>query len=275
VAGESISQNVPAERYRLGARLSSPSASRSATGLAWSPAARGMRLRGTGWQPSARRSVKTMGSQDNHPSVNGSSRPSRTYWERRDSSRVRGFRGAVTPSSQKCGMTPPAPVPHFTRNKYDSHSGSWEGDFLYARPQSMRCFACDARGRFESSSLAATVESQSTAADQVNTIQLSPRQPGALSIMPRDAGRAADLHRRTGSNRGPGLARRMANTGLCSPNIPIIFVKHAPAGSTRLLAGSKYAATEIGPRCPPAQEAPNHRRGMLDVSSGHAQLRPR
>jgi len=175
-----------------------------------------------------------------------------------------GFEGLSTNLiCKRAGMTPPALYRYFP-NKY---AVLQELGRRLMRAQDYAVFAWMAEGGLNSSSLAATVESNRRLQTEVNTI--TRRQPGGIWIM--RAMRAVPLLHAVRIESRDLVARRLAKA--LQPQYPNLPHKRLLA-ATRLSTEVMYAATEMALEAP-AQEAQITAEVCWMVSLYYAQLRQR
>jgi AcrR family transcriptional regulator len=175
-----------------------------------------------------------------------------------------GFEGLSTNLiCKRAGMTPPALYRYFP-NKY---AVLQELGRRLMRAQDYAVFAWMAEGGLNSSSLAATVESNRRLQTEVNTI--TRRQPGGIWIM--RAMRAVPLLHAVRIESRDLVARRLAKA--LQPQYPNLSHKRLLA-ATRLSTEVMYAATEMALEAP-AQEAQITAEVCWMVSLYYAQLRQR
>jgi AcrR family transcriptional regulator len=175
-----------------------------------------------------------------------------------------GFEGLSTNLiCKRAGMTPPALYRYFP-NKY---AVLQELGRRLMRAQDYAVFAWMAEGGLNSSSLAATVESNRRLQTEVNTI--TRRQPGGIWIM--RAMRAVPLLHAVRIESRDLVARRLAKA--LHPQYPNLSHKRLLA-ATRLSTEVMYAATEMALEAP-AQEAQITAEVCWMVSLYYAQLRQR
>jgi AcrR family transcriptional regulator len=175
-----------------------------------------------------------------------------------------GFEGLSTNLiCKRAGMTPPALYRYFP-NKY---AVLQELGRRLMRAQDYAVFAWMAEGGLNSSSLAATVESNRRLQTEVNTI--TRRQPGGIWIV--RAMRAVPLLHAVRIESRDLVARRLAKA--LHPQYPNLSHKRLLA-ATRLSTEVMYAATEMALEAP-AQEAQITAEVCWMVSLYYAQLRQR
>jgi AcrR family transcriptional regulator len=175
-----------------------------------------------------------------------------------------GFEGLSTNLiCKRAGMTPPALYRYFP-NKY---AVLQELGRRLMRAQDYAVFAWMAEGGLNSSSLAATVESNRRLQTEVNTI--TRRQPGGIWIM--RAMRAVPLLHAVRIESRDLVARRLAKA--LQPQYPNLSHKRLLA-ATRLSTEVMYTATEMALEAP-AQEAQITAEVCWMVSLYYAQLRQR
>jgi AcrR family transcriptional regulator len=175
-----------------------------------------------------------------------------------------GFEGLSTNLiCKRAGMTPPALYRYFP-NKY---AVLQELGRRLMRAQDYAVFAWMAEGGLNSSSPAATVESNRRLQTEVNTI--TRRQPGGIWIM--RAMRAVPLLHAVRIESRDLVARRLAKA--LQPQYPNLSHKRLLA-ATRLSTEVMYAATEMALEAP-AQEAQITAEVCWMVSLYYAQLRQR
>jgi AcrR family transcriptional regulator len=175
-----------------------------------------------------------------------------------------GFEGLSTNLiCKRAGMTPPALYRYFP-NKY---AVLQELGRRLMRAQDYAVFAWMAEGGLNSSSLAATVESNRRLQTEVNTI--TRRQPGGIWIM--RAMRAVPVLHAVRIESRDLVARRLAKA--LHPQYPNLSHKRLLA-ATRLSTEVMYAATEMALEAP-AQEAQITAEVCWMVSLYYAQLRQR